>query len=107
MQKSLISAVLSSMVITRYAELGLASSAGLEASPNHQLTAEEHLSIRSRRREVLLDHVSRDEALASGPLGRRLVEDVVDRETLGVLLGQAVKLGFEQDILQLDVGVDE
>lgn len=101
---SLISAVLA---LASRADLGLASGAELKATPNNQLTAEEHLSIRSRRRKVLLDHISRDEALAPSPLGRRLVKDVVDRETLGVLLGQAVELGFEQDILQLDVGVDE
>lgn len=55
---------------------------------------------------MLLDHVSVDEANTAGPALGRGVEDVVDLE-LGVLLGEEVELGLQDDIFLGDVGKDE
>jgi hypothetical protein len=56
---------------------------------------------------VLLDHGSVDESNASVPVVRRVVEDVVDVEPLGVLGRERIELGLEENVLVRDVGVDE
>lgn len=55
---------------------------------------------------MLLDHVSVDEANTASPALGRGVKDVVDLE-LGVLLGEEVELGLQDDVLLGDVGKDE
>jgi len=56
---------------------------------------------------VLLDHGSVDEPNASVPVVGRVVEDVIDVESLGVLGRERIELGLEENVLVRDVGVDE
>lgn len=69
-------------------------------------STEEDLDVGSGLGHVLLDHVSVDEANTAGPALGRGVKDVVDLE-LGVLLGEEVELGLQDDVLLGDVGKDE
>jgi hypothetical protein len=57
--------------------------------------------------EVVLDMLFGDETNTSLPVGRGVVEDVIDLETVGVELDKLVQIFFEQDILVVDVGIDE
>lgn len=69
-------------------------------------STKENLNVSSRGRHVLLDHVSVHKADATGPSLRGIVKNVVDLE-LGVLLGEQVQLGLQQDVLVVNVGKDE
>jgi hypothetical protein len=69
-------------------------------------SAKEDLDVGSGLGHVLLDHVGGDETNTAGPALGRGVEDVVDLE-LGVLLGEKVELGLQNDILLGNVGKDE
>lgn len=57
-------------------------------------------------RRTYLDHVRRHESYTTGPALGRVVQDIVDAETI-VLLGQLVELLLEQDIVGVDVGEDQ
>lgn len=72
-----------------------------------KLTAKEHLGVGGGSGEVLLDHGRVDESYATVPLLGRVVEDVEDGETLGVLGGERVELGLEENVLVRHVGVYE
>jgi hypothetical protein len=74
---------------------------------NHRRgTADEDLDVARGRRQLLLDHISGDEADAAGPVLRRVVQDVVDTE-LGVAGGKRVEVLLEQNVLGVHVGEDE
>lgn len=99
---------------------------GLLHGANHgRRTAEQNLDVARGSREALLeksvsgqcrktdaedltylDHVRGDETDTTSPALRRVVEDVVDAETV-VLLGQLLKLILHEDIVGVHVGEDQ
>ena len=63
---------------------------------------QQHLDIRCRCRHVFLDHICIHEPHSSSPALGGIVEHIVDLE-LGVLLGEEVQLGLEEDIVLVHV----
>ena len=70
-------------------------------------TTEENLDVAARGGHVFFNVLLGDEADAAGPVLWGVVEDVVDGEAAGVLGGKVVELFFEEDVVQVDVGVDK
>lgn len=62
-------------------------------------TAHQHQGIIGRLKQVLLDHVGADEALALGPLGLRPVQGVPQFELVRIASGQVVQFRFQQDVV--------
>lgn len=77
------------------------------AAPALALTAQQDLDVVGRVGELFLDGLLRHKAAAALPTLWRLVEEVVDTEALRVILGDAVKLLAQQNVVLLDIGVDE
>lgn len=73
----------------------------------HARTAHQNLDVRVRRGQGLLDLLLGHEANTAIPIGRRVVEHVVDAEAVAVLVRELVQLLLEKDVLGVDVGVDE
>ena len=56
---------------------------------------------------MVLDHVLAHEADTAFPSSRGVIEYVVNGELVLVLLCEVIQLGLEQDVFNIDVGVDE
>lgn len=75
--------------------------------PTHQ-----HLTIRTRRRQPLLDHLLADEPNTPSPSLRRVVQHIVHLQSRwlpcpGIAVQNRLDLVLEEDVLLVDVGVDE
>jgi hypothetical protein len=78
----------------------------LHSSDHRRGAADQDLDVAGGRRELLLDHIGGDEANATVPTLRRVVQDIVYAE-LGVLGCERIEIVLEQDILGVDVREDE
>lgn len=63
---------------------------------------QQDLDIRRRGRHVFLDHICIHESYSSSPALGGIVEYIVDLE-LGVLLGEEVQFGLEEDVVLVHV----
>jgi hypothetical protein len=70
-------------------------------------TTQQNLNIVVTVRKVFFDVILGDESRTTSPTGRGVVEHVKDRESCRVDSGQLIQLGFEQNILWVDIRIDE
>ena len=59
------------------------------------------------RRHVVLNVVLGNKTYATSPTLRRIVEHIVDVETIRVGGSKGIKLLFEKDVLEINIGIDE